>query len=138
MGDERRRRALEFARNIPHTCLATIMQDGHPSQRVMHWSVIDDDFNVWLATRFSSNKVRHIEANPMVSLMFIDEIGYVRISGRAIIISDPAKLAEFWKDEWDMYWPNGADDPDYRLLKITAESVDYLNMSEGDTVATPV
>jgi len=138
MGDERRRRSLEFARRIPHTCLATIMEGGKPSQRIMHWSRIDDDFTVWLATRQSSPKMRHIEANPNVSLMFIDEIGYLRIGGTVEVISDPGMLKEFWKDEWDMYWPAGSDDPDYRLLKVNADKVDYLNMSNGDTVATPV
>jgi general stress protein 26 len=138
MGEERRRRALEFARRVSHTCLATTMEDGTPSQRLMHWSLIDDDFNVWLATRFSSPKVRHIEANPRVSLMFVDEIGYVRVTGTAEIISDKAILAEFWKDEWELYWPGGPEDPDYRLVKVTSTSVDYLNMSDGDTFATPV
>jgi general stress protein 26 len=129
--------ALEFARSIPHVTLATSMDD-QPYVRVMHWSRIEDDFTIWLATSGSSGKIRHIESNPKVCAMFTHEVGYVRVFGRAEIVNDRKIKDGFWQDQWDAYWPEGKADPDYRLLKIIAESVDYLNMSLGDITAQPV
>jgi len=128
--------ALEFARSL-HVSVATAVDD-QPYVRVMHWSRIEDDFTIWLATKASSGKIRQIERNPKVCAMFTHEVGYVRVFGRAQIVSDQKIKDEFWQDQWDLYWSEGKDDPDYRLLRITAESVDYLNMSLGDTTAQPV
>ncbi len=129
-----KREALEFARGINYVLLATSLDD-QPYVRLMHWSGIEDDFTIWLSTRVNSNKVRHIENNPAVCAIFVHEVGYLRVFGKAEVVNDKKKKVELWEDQWDIFWPRGADDPDYRLIKITAESVDYLNMSKGNTVA---
>ncbi len=128
--------ALEFARGVHHTNLATC-DDIQPHVRLMHWVKIEDDFTVWLSTRASSNKARHIAGNPKVCTIFVAEPGYVRVFGTAEIVKDQALKDEMWKEEWEMYWPDSSD-PDYILLKIHPETVDYLNMGTGDTLPRKV
>ncbi len=134
---ERLKEALEFARNTPYTNFAT-EYEGQPHVRLMHWSRIDDDFTVWLSTKAESGKVKHIEKNPKVCMIFVDEAGYVRVYGTAEIVNDPRMKEELWEDQWEFFWPDGTDDPDYRLIKITPTTVDYLNMADGDVVARKV
>lgn len=137
MVEDRIKEALELARGSDYTNLATEFE-GQPFIRLMHWSRIEDDFTVWLSTKADSAKVRHIESNPKVCAIFTEEVGYVRVFGIAEIVDDKEKRHELWEDQWYLFWPKGADDPGYRLIKITPTSVDYLNMARGDLVAKPL
>lgn len=62
---------------------ATIDERGQPSQSVV-WFVHEDD-SVWLSTRPTSAKVRHLRRDPRLSLLVIAADGgsYVRLEGRA-------------------------------------------------------
>jgi len=91
----------------------------------------EDDFSIWLATSAKSNKARHINANPNVSVSFFHEGVSVKFMGPAAIIDDAAKKEELWEIEWARYWPGGAADPDFILLKITPDSGDYFNLKSG-------
>jgi len=132
MSDQHFSDALNFARGVHHTNFATC-DDGQPHVRLMHWVRIEDDFTIWLATRASSRKAAHIVLNPKVCTMFVSEPGYARVFGIAEIVNDQKIKDDLWKDEWEMYWPDGSSNPDYVLLKIHPSSVDYLNMGAGDT-----
>jgi len=125
-----KREALEFAREHPTSHLATV-ENGKPYVRVMHSPRIDDDFTVWYATSASSNKVRHIRANPQVCAVFHHEGKWVRVMGKAEIVTDLEEKGRLWEDDWARYWPDGKGDPDYILISIKAESVDYLDLTKG-------
>lgn len=127
MTNEARKEAIEFARKYPNSHVATV-ENNKPYVRVMQCVRLDDDLTVWYATSATSNKVRQIKANPHVCAVFYSEAKYVRVMGKAEIITDPATKADLWEDEWSRWWPKGKDDPDYVLIKITPEEADYLDL----------
>jgi PPOX class probable F420-dependent enzyme len=77
---------LAEPRNI---VLATISKDGTPQQSVLIYGWQDD--TILLNTRANSLKVKHLRANPHVSLLLDDPTShrYVSISGTATISEDP-------------------------------------------------
>ena len=124
--------ALDFIRGHPYCQFVTIDKDM-PFSRVMFVPEVEDDFTVWLATSGASKKVSHVKSNKNVCITFYEAGVYIRISGTAVIDETPAKKAALWRDTWLQYWPDGAKDPDYVLIKITPASVAYLNVNKGFT-----
>jgi general stress protein 26 len=131
MSDELINEALEFVREHPTSHLATV-DNGKPTSRVMYCPRVDDDFTVWYATSAGSNKVRQIKANPAVCVVFYLESKYVRVLGAAEEVSDKSKTKELWENDWARYWKDGPEDPDYVLLKIKPEEVEFLDLTRSE------
>ena len=49
------------------------------------------------------------------------------ITGTAEIITDDRLRKKFWRDGFGFFFPGGPTDPDYCLLKIKPERVEYMN-----------
>jgi general stress protein 26 len=47
--------------------------------------------------------------------------------GKAEVSYDDAKRSEFWKDGMTIYYPLGCADPDYALIKFTANKGNYYH-----------
>jgi general stress protein 26 len=84
-----------------------------------------DDFTVYLATSMASDKVREIKDCPIVSVYYCEPRSFhgVTLSGTAEILDDPALKEALWSDDWRVYWPDGASDPDYVVLPIKPEEI---------------
>ena len=128
MPDNPKKQALDFVREYPVSHLATV-ENGEPWLRVMQCPRVDDDFTVWYATSASSNKIRHIRSDPNVCTVFYDKAGYVRVKGRAEVVTDNKAKSDLWEEDWSRYWPNGMGDPDFVLIKITPQFVDFVDLT---------
>ena len=78
------------------------------------------DLAVFFTTNTSSEKVRQIRANPLVSVYYCRSREWrgLSLSGRIEVVEDAALKQYFWQDGWTMYYPGGAQDPDYALLRL--------------------
>src|SRR5215208_5457450 len=47
------------------------------------------------------------------------------ISGKAQLVRDRKKIEELWKPEFKMWFPEGKDDPEIALLRISLEKAEY-------------
>ncbi len=61
---------VEFVQKLPVCRLATVAADCGPMVRPV-WPVFDGKY-VYIATDFGTEKLRHIQANPKVSVVFDD------------------------------------------------------------------
>jgi general stress protein 26 len=73
-----------------------------------------------------SGKIAEIEEAHEVCLAFVDaaDRAYLSITGRGVIQHDPACAKTIWKSTDAVWWPDGPDDPDVRVLcvePVTAE-----------------
>ena len=50
---------------------------------------------------------------------------YVSISGKAQLVRDRNKIEELWKPEFKMWFPEGKDDPQIALLRVSLEKAEY-------------
>ena len=124
----------EIVDSLPYPLLITHCKDGYPQSRPMH--LVDrDGSTLWFATSRASRKVAQIEADPRVTVIFVDStrFNYASIHGDAAVLSDPDREERLWRDEWRDDWPEGPADPDYVLLRIDGVRGAYLRGTTGET-----
>ena len=118
----------EMVKDIDFCMLTTVDENGDLHSRPMSINEqIDPNGDLWFFTGASSHKVSEISRVPRVNVSFADpdNQNYVSITGAAQLVRDRNKIAELWKPEFKMWFPEGKDDPDIALLRISLEKAEY-------------
>lgn len=118
----------EMVKDIDFCMLTTVDENGDLHSRPMSSNGdIDPDGDIWFFTSASSHKVSEIEKLPKVNVSFADPDNqhYVSISGTAQLVRDRNKIDELWRPEFKIWFPEGKDDPDVALLKVSLEKAEY-------------
>ena len=118
----------ELVKDIDFCMLTTVAENGDLRSRPMSSNGdIDSDGDLWFFTSASSHKVNEIEKLSKVNVSFADPDNqhYVSISGRAQLVRDRKKIDELWRPEFKIWFPNGKDDPDVALLRVSSEQAEY-------------
>ena len=83
----------------------------------------------WFSTNTSSMRVRQYLGNPKASIYFYHKglIRYegVMLKGTMEVLTDQVSKDMIWRKGDTMFYKNGVTDPDYCVLKFTAESGRY-------------
>ena len=116
--------------------LTTIAEDGTLHSRPMRAQDVEFDGDLWFMTKADSGKVHEIEVNPQVSVSFArpNTQDYVAVSGRAELVRDRARIDEFWNPIYISFFPDGKDDPDLALIKVSAEQAEYWDSPSSPVV----
>jgi general stress protein 26 len=79
-----------------------------------------EGFTTYFATSLSSGKVGEIRADPAVAVYYCDPVRFlgVMFSGQMEILTSPDLKNALWNDAWLRYWPDGAGEPDYVVLRL--------------------
>jgi general stress protein 26 len=98
-----------------------------------------DDFTVYLCTSRESDKIAEITADPRVSVYYSEPKSYhgVMLCGVAEILDDPALKTALWSDDWRIYWPDGAANPDYVVVRLRPDEIRGWWGSKPFTLAAP-
>jgi len=126
----------ELVKDIDFCMLTTMDETGDLRSRPMSSNGdIDHDGDIWFFTSASSHKVSEIEKLPKVNVSFADPDNqhYISISGTAQLVRDRNKIEELWRPEFKMWFPEGKDDPDIALLRVSLEKAEYWD-SPSSTV----
>lgn len=109
-------------------------ENGQPRLRPITLAYLDNRF--WITTNTQSEKVKQLKTNPKIELCWLkhqegDKDIYLRIAGETKIIEDmdtKKKVA----DELDFfsYYFKNVEDPDYTLVEIIPEELEYLREGE--------
>jgi len=101
--------------------------------------VIDDDLNIWIVTFNSSRKIAEIKTNPKIALTFNEypNKGFreVQVFGSALICDDIEQKEKIWqskKNSIGSFFKNGPSDPEYALLKIQIDTIEWSDNPQGD------
>jgi general stress protein 26 len=94
--------------------------------------------HLFFTTNTSSMRVKQYAANPKACIYFFDKRFFrgVMLKGTIEVIHDSASKEMIWKDGDEMYYKKGVTDPDYCVLKFTAQSGRFYSnfKSENFTV----
>lgn len=117
----------ELIKGIRFAMLTTVSEDGSLRSRPMAMQDIEFDGNLWFFTRADTPKVAESEQHQQVSVVFADagNAKFVSTSGTAELVRDKAKLKEYWKPPYKVFFPEGLDDPELALLKIHVKQAEY-------------
>ncbi len=105
--------------------LMTLDDRGAPVGRPMLPLLLDRDPHLYFLTHQRSRKVAEISARPDVALAITASDSYVLISGRADVLHDAALLDKLWHPTYRAWFPEGKDDRDTTILRISVQRVDY-------------
>lgn len=120
-------------KDYPHIFLAT-QENDQPRVRLV--TLVNFDQRFWILTGTRSAKVRQIRENPKIEFCMLFEEGehhgYIRTAGFAKIIGDRetkvkvAKHCDFFSKHW-----KSLDDPNYTLLELKLDEIEYLRPKES-------
>lgn len=118
----------EMIKDVEIAMLTTVEADGTLHSRPMALNN-NNGFtgDLWFFTYGQSHKAEEIDQNPRVNVSFAEprKQVYVSMSGRASLVRDREKIQELWVPSLKAWFPEGVDEPDIALLKVSVEKAEY-------------
>lgn len=120
----------EMIKDIRFTMLTTVGSNGQLHSRPMVTTELGnvDEFDgvLWFFTRNDSLKAHDISEDKEVSLSYADATShrFIAISGVASIERNKNQMDELWKPELLTWFPEGENDPQLALIKVTVVSAE--------------
>nr|MBA2736564.1 pyridoxamine 5'-phosphate oxidase family protein [Pyrinomonadaceae bacterium] len=104
--------------------------------RPMQTQEFDFDGDLWFFTSSKTHKTDEIEKDRRVNVSYAapDSNTYVSVSGTAEIEKDRAKIEELWNPIYKAWFPEGLEDPNLILLKVTVEQAEYWDSPSSTIV----
>lgn len=117
----------ELVKDIQIAMLVTADDEGNLRSRPMAMQQIEFDGDLWFMTSEETPKVDEVrgEHHVNVSLANPGKQDYVSLSGTAEIVTDRAKIEELWNPFYKAWFPEGKDDPNIRLIKVSVNQAEY-------------
>lgn len=111
-----------------------ITQDGRGtmySRPMSNNGKVEFDGTSWFFTYEGSSKVRHIETNPKVALVFQrNDRLFIECYGVGSIVRRRSMMEELWVDSLSQWFPDGLDTPGICLVKVAAKRVHFWDRGE--------
>ncbi len=125
--------------DIQFAMLTTVEPDGSLRSRPMatHQDKSGQfDGILYFFTKGDAPKADEVRQDQHVALSYSspEQSKYVSISGTALVLRDKKKEAELWDPKYKAWFPQGLDDPDLALLRVTVEKAEYWD-TPSSTVA---
>ncbi len=120
--------------------LSYIDSRGFPTTRAMLAPREREGVRVfWFSTNTSSQKVAAFRRNPKGSIYFVDRLFFrgVSLSGTVEVLEDPESKERLWRRGDTMYYSRGVTDPDYCVLRFTAERGRYYRNFKSEDFSIP-
>ncbi len=98
--------------------------DGFPNVRAMFSPREREGIRIfYFTTTLSSRHAAQYRENPKACVYFCDRRFYrgVMLTGTMEVLTDDAVRRRIWRDGDTVYYPGGVSDPDYCVLRFTAE-----------------
>ncbi|MDF2961374.1 MAG: ral stress protein [Paenibacillus sp.] len=107
-------------------CSFATIEGNKPKVRYM--ALFHEGMTIYLATNRQTHKVEELEHNPNVHILLGYEgswsAEFLQIQGTGRVTKDEMLRKKVWREEFKM-WFKGPDDPNYVILEITPEQVEY-------------
>lgn len=129
----------ELIKGIRIAMLTTHDQEGFLRSRPMVTQQAPFDGTVWFFTHASGETSAEIRNNQQVNVSYADHDKsiYVSLSGEGEIVRDTHKARTLWNTFVQAWFPNGPEDPDLALLKVTVQQAEYWDSPSNKMVTLP-
>ena len=105
--------------------IASVDEEGYPNLKAMLAPRKREGIRTfWFTTNTSSMRVKQYRENPKAAIYFCDRRFFrgVMLRGTMEVLEDAESKEMIWQQGDTMYYPEGVTDPDYCVLKFTAEN----------------
>ncbi len=120
-----RAKLLDTLKKLDTVMVATRAKNGTLRARPMAIAEVDAQGDVWFATSRETEKTDEAERDPRGLITAQDGMLYLSVSGTLDVVDDRAKVQRLWKEPWRVYFPNGKDDPNIVLLRLSPDIGEY-------------
>lgn len=127
----------DLVESIRIAMMTTLDDAGNLVSRPMAVQEMDDDGVIWFFTKKSSPKLDQIEHHGQrVCLSFanVSDSSYVSVTGHAEELYNRAKIEELWSPAAKPWFPDGKDDPELTILKVTTDMAEYWDSTSSRMV----
>jgi len=110
--------------------IASIDKEGFPNMKAMLPPRKREGIKVfYFTTNTSSMRVSQYRGNPRASIYFYDKRFFrgVMLRGLMEVLEDQDSKEMIWQEGDTMYYPLGVTDPDYCVLRFTAQDGRYYS-----------
>ena len=117
--------------------MVTATEEQPPHSRPMAVAEVDDRGVFWFLTLRTSEKFEELTRDPRISLYFANpgKQEYLAVHGHTTVSNDRARMKELFSPLAKVWVPEGAEDPDLRLLQVTPDESYYWDTKHGTVVA---
>src|SRR3954463_4783899 len=119
----------ELLADFGSAMLVTRTAAGELRSRPMAVADLEEGGTLWFVTERHSGKLEEIARDSHVNVAMQSRMKFVSISGTAVAVEDPRKVAAVWNEAWKVWFPGGKDDPSLTLLKVHADQGEYWDNS---------
>lgn len=134
--DTSTRRLADIVKRFDNAILVT-RNDSAPvglHGRPMSIAKVDGDADLWFITSIDAPKSRELEAHPEALVTLQGPSTYVVLQGIARVSQDRAKIDELWDKTYDVWFPNGKDDPDVAVVHVTISAGEFWDLRPAKRV----
>ncbi len=117
----------KLIKGIKVAMLTSIDTKGQLHSRPMMTQEVEFDGDLWFFTSQNSSKVFNIAHEQQVNVSYADpaQNTFVSVAGKVELVHDADKKEQLWKPIFRTWWPDGLEDPDIVLLKVSVQSAQY-------------
>lgn len=129
------RKSLELVENSKIAFLGTNGDAGYPQIKAMLVPDHEGLKRIWFSTNTSSRRVGQLRRGPKACVYFVDFAVWqgLMLVGTMEILQDMDLRRRLWHPGDEQYYPQGLEDPDYTVLRFTAEWGNYYHALSNAT-----
>lgn len=129
----------ELIRDVSVAMFTTADAEGLLRSRplyTLHDDAGDESHELWFFSYEDSAKVDEIAHESQVNLAYAapDRQVYVSVSGTAQSVRDRTLVRRFWKPMHKAFFPEGVDDPQLALIRVTVERAEHWDAPSSTVV----
>ena len=121
--------ALALVNSATIAMLGTNGDDGYPNIKAMIKAENEGLQTIWFSTNTSSKRVAQILRDAKTCVYFVDMNQWMGLMlvGTVEVLQDAESKQRLWQPGDEKYYPLGVTDPDYSVLRFTAQWGNYYH-----------
>lgn len=129
MNEQNKQDIKKLVKSSRDIIVCSIDDNGFPNAKTMFQLKGDGLRTFWFSTNTSAIRTGQFQKRPEACIYFVDHADFhgLMLTGRMQVLTDDSTKLSFWKDGDEKYYPLGPTDPDYSILKFTAENGNYYH-----------
>ena len=116
---------MAFIQKQKTAFVASVDEEGFPNIKAMFMPRKIEGNSFYFSTNTSSMRAQQFMKNEKASIYFYQRSRYryegLMLTGRMEVLQEPEIKKEIWRAGDTLFYKQGVDDPDYCVLKFTAE-----------------
>lgn len=123
------RDALALVNSATIAMLGTNGDEGYPNIKAMIKAENEGLQRIWFSTNTSSRRLAQVLRDPRTCVYFVDFDQWkgLMLVGTIEVLQDSESKQRLWHPGDERYYPLGVTDPDYSVLRFTAQWGDYYH-----------